>query len=50
MSRFFVYDLIDPRNDEVFYVGKGTKNRPYEHAKYAKAGVRSRKCNRIREI
>jgi hypothetical protein len=25
--KFYVYLLIDPINDEVFYVGKGTGNR-----------------------
>lgn len=30
---YYVYQLIDPRNDLVFYVGKGCKNRMYEHEK-----------------
>jgi hypothetical protein len=29
----YIYRLIDPRNGETFYVGKGTKNRVFEHAK-----------------
>jgi hypothetical protein len=32
---FYVYILIDPRNDKVFYVGKGKGNRMYEHKKDA---------------
>lgn len=50
MERFFVYDLIDPRNGEVFYVGKGSGRRPGQHTKEAMSGKRSRKCDRIRAI
>ncbi len=28
---FYVYLLVDPRNGEVFYVGKGTGARPLAH-------------------
>jgi hypothetical protein len=49
-QRFFVYDLIDPRDDKVFYVGKGQKQRPYDHEREALKGVQSEKCDRIREI
>lgn len=30
--RFYVYRLIDPRNGETFYVGKGKGNRVFQHA------------------
>jgi hypothetical protein len=30
--KFYVYRLIDPRNGETFYVGKGRGNRVFEHA------------------
>jgi hypothetical protein len=33
---YYVYALIDPRTDEVFYVGKGRGNRVYQHARHAK--------------
>ena len=29
---YYVYRLIDPRNGETFYVGKGKNNRVFEHA------------------
>lgn len=31
--RYYVYRLIDPRNGETFYVGKGVGNRVFAHAK-----------------
>jgi hypothetical protein len=50
---FYVYRLIDPRNAETFYVGKGNKNRIFDHA----IGVTTSntdevgdKIKRIREI
>lgn len=50
--RFYVYRLIDPRNGETFYVGKGTGNRIFEHAKGEPLGGDdvSDKLRRIREI
>lgn len=48
--RFYVYELIDPRTSEVFYVGKGQKRRIYHHEAEAAKGVHSRKCKLIRDI
>ncbi len=31
----YVYRLIDPRNGETFYVGKGKDNRVFDHIKGA---------------
>ena len=31
LLRFYVYELRDPRNNEVFYVGKGQRNRVNQH-------------------
>ncbi len=28
---YYVYRLIDPRNNKTFYVGKGCKNRVFAH-------------------
>jgi uncharacterized protein len=51
--KFYVYRLIDPRNGETFYVGKGKDNRVFQHAK-AEPGVvadeLTEKLKRIREI
>lgn len=52
----YVYRLIDPRNGETFYVGKGRGDRVFRHALDASAEVESEtdimssKLDRIREI
>lgn len=33
MNEFYVYALIDPRNDQIFYIGKGSKKRHLQHVK-----------------
>lgn len=51
--RYYVYRLIDPRNGETFYVGKGNKNRVFDHlAQEADSDqdLLSEKIGRIREI
>lgn len=47
---FYVYQLIDPRDNSPFYIGKGSGNRIDSHEKAAARGERSRKCDRIRAI
>jgi hypothetical protein len=36
-SRYYVYQLIDPRDGSIFYIGKGNGNRETNHTKDAKA-------------
>lgn len=47
---YFVYALVDPRNQKIFYIGKGKNRRPFDHLAEAKSGVKTFKCRRIRKI
>ncbi len=49
-GKFYVYHLIDPRSDEVFYVGKGCGSRISQHEIEAKKGSDHPKCDVIRAI
>jgi hypothetical protein len=43
----YVYLYIDPRNNEIFYVGKGNRNRAFAHLKEESE---KEKVDRIRDI
>ncbi len=49
---FYVYALVDPRNDKVFYIGKGTGNRVFSHEIESGKSRESekKKLQKIREI
>ena len=67
-NKFYVYALLDPRKPgeykygqyvfeyEPFYIGKGARDRMYQHSTEAynerdiKKGYKSHKCNKIRKI
>ena len=49
--KFYVYRLVDPRNGETFYVGKGVGNRVFQHAQgILDSDKFSEKIERIRDI
>src|ERR1022692_3229494 len=53
--KYYVYRLIDPRNGETFYVGKGNGNRVFAHVrdklgKDSDSDGLSNRLRRIREI
>lgn len=47
----YVYALVDPRTDKIFYIGKGADDRVFDHCNFAiKEDAESLKLNLIREI
>lgn len=51
-SKFYTYFLIDPRNQQIFYVGKGQGKRLHHHVANVSAGRfdNPAKCKRIMDI
>jgi len=48
--KYYVYKLIDPRSNTVFYVGKGSGNRAYSHARFKDGNNNFYKDRLIKEL
>ena len=50
MNNYYVYQLIDPRNERPFYVGEGKEQRAWSHQKFASGCNNPHKDRVIRKI
>ncbi len=49
--KYYVYCLVDPRDNKIFYIGKGKNDRIFQHAQGGIEGsINSEKIDMIREI
>jgi len=46
----YVYMYVDPRDDAVFYVGKGTKNRCFRHLTLGDGSTKSERISELRTL
>lgn len=49
-DQYYVYGLIDPRDNKIFYIGKGKGNRIFDHENEAKFNQDTHKLQIINEI
>jgi len=47
---FYVYTIVDPRKEKIFYVGKGMEKRPFAHAAEARTDCDCKKCKYVRDV
>ena len=50
INGYYVYALIDPRSNDVFYIGKGTGNRVFSHEAEIEKSSETEKIRKIRDI
>jgi len=53
LKKYYVYTLVDPRTNKVFYIGKGVHNRMYNHEFAVRSNSwdgNAEKCKLIKEI
>lgn len=50
MKNYYVYQLVDPRNNQPFYIGKGSGNRATQHSRFKDGNNNPYKDRKIKNI